>query len=243
MLHTVSEKYTAHWEPRRCWYSINFCRGPKRVRTLVKRTCISQETNRTMAKDECGQETWNNRTEGDYLHVNYVAHSRIYCWPLETFASKSLLNKNDLQRIHNLCPKMGNDLESSREISTHHSLPRKEKNRVPPKQEFLKPRRSRQRKTIPYQTISTRVLQNTNQTRVDWLNTVAKEHQPTLLISIRTWTSSESSNQTQILRSWTEDTKRNISSPHIEDQTLRNFWSPSCTFSLILAVSPQWKYR
>ena len=92
MLHTVLEKYTAHWEPRRCWYSINFCRGPKRVRTLVKRTCISQETNRTMAKDKCGQETWNNRIEVDYLHINYVAHSRIYCWPLETFASKSLLN-------------------------------------------------------------------------------------------------------------------------------------------------------
>ena len=61
MLHTVLEKYSAHWEPRRCWYSINFCRGPKRVRTLVKRTCISQETNRTMAKDKHGQETWNTR--------------------------------------------------------------------------------------------------------------------------------------------------------------------------------------
>ena len=32
----------AHRETRRYWYSITFCRGPKRVQTLVKRTCISQ---------------------------------------------------------------------------------------------------------------------------------------------------------------------------------------------------------
>ena len=158
MLRTVLEKYVAHWEPRRCWYSINFCRGPKRVRTLVKRTCISQETNRTMAKDKCGQETWNNRIEGDYLRVNYVAHSRIYCWPTETFTPKSLLNKNDLQRIHNLCPRMGNDLESSREISTHHSLPRKEKNRVPPTQELLTPEDLDKGKRFLIRQISTQFL-------------------------------------------------------------------------------------
>ena len=125
---------------------------------------------------------------------------------------------------------MGNDLESSREISTHLSLPRKEKNRVPPKQELLKPEDLDKGKRFLIRQISIRFLLTQNQTCVDSLNTVAKVLKPTWLKSIRTWTSSESSNQTQILQSRTEDTKQHFPSLYIEDQTLRNFWSPSCTF-------------
>ena len=110
---------------------------------------------------------------------------------------------------------------------------------------FLKPRRSRQRKTIPYQTNLNSISSHTKSKLVSthWTPSRKVSKQKSL-ISIRTWTSSESSNQTQILWSWTEETKRNIPSLYIEDQTLRNFWSPICTFSLnILSVSPQWKYR
>ena len=61
---------------------------------------------------------------------------------------------------------MGNDLESSREISTHRSLPRKEKDRVPPKQEFLTPEDIDKGKRFLIRQISTRFLLKQNQTHV-----------------------------------------------------------------------------
>ena len=112
---------------------------------------------------------------------------------------------------------MGNDLESSREISTHHSLPRKEKTEFLRNRNFWSPEDLDKGKRFLIRQISIRFLLTQNQTCVDSLNTVAKVLKPTWLKSIRTWTSSESSNHAKLNRGY--ETKYFVASHRRSDFT------------------------
>ena len=129
----------------------HFLPRTKRVRTLVKRTCISQGTNRTMAKDEYDRLETTELKETIFMSTVLLTRASIVDL-LKHLHPSHFFSWNDLQWIHNLCPKMGSDLESSRKISTHHSLQRQERNPSSSETGTFDARRSGQRKTIPYQT-------------------------------------------------------------------------------------------
>ena len=90
-------------------------------------------------------------------------------------------------------------------------------NRVPPKQELLTPEDLDKGKRFLIRQISIRFLLTQNQTCVDSLNTVAKVLKPTWLKSIRTWTSSESSNHAKLNRGY--ETKYFVASHRRSDFT------------------------
>ena len=146
---------------------------------------------------------------------------------------------------YTICPKMGNALKSSCEISSHHSLQREKRETILPETRTFDARRSRQRKTISYQTNLNSISSHTKSNSCQFSKHNHK----------RTW-NQRCSFQSVLGRVRNHQVKlktyevgsrirnKNIPSFYIEDQTSRNFWSPVWTFSLsILSVSPQWKHR
>ena len=167
----------------------------------MKRTCISQETNRTMAKDEYSKKLETAELK-ETIFVSTMLLTRASIVDLLKHLHPSHFSIRMIYNGYTTCvQKWAMILKAVAKISTHLSLPRKEKNRVPPKQELLTLEDLDKGKRFLIRQISTRFLLTQNQTCVDSLNTVAKVLKPTWLKSIRTWTSSESSSQNQDLRS------------------------------------------